>query len=161
MKNKDNNDNSFQKFEKKEEAEKEIGLEKSNNLAESQTEFDNKNNDLDLNEDSYNSDEKKSISSNGNVVGEKVSAETNSQKDLIKKPFNKNGLLSKCHLKLASYIEQNKDITLAGTKRFTDKSGEYYLKNVQLKKKKGQSGALSKRLSLRTPQNPEIFRVLS
>lgn len=27
---------------------------------------------------------KKSISSNGNAVGEKVSAETNSQKDLIK-----------------------------------------------------------------------------
>ena len=51
MKNKDNNDNSFQKFEKKEEPQKEIGLEKSNNLAESQTEFDNKNNDLDLNED--------------------------------------------------------------------------------------------------------------
>ena len=37
-------------------------------------------------------------------MGEKVSAETNSQKDLIKKPFNKNGLLSKCHLKLASYF---------------------------------------------------------
>ena len=55
----------------------------------------------------------------------------------IKKPFNKNGLLSKSQLKLASYIEQNKDVTLAGTKRFTDKTGEYYLKNVQLQKKKG------------------------
>jgi hypothetical protein len=113
MKNKDNNDNSFQKFEKIEEPQKEIGIDKSNNLAQSQSELGNKDNVLDLNDDSYNSDEKKSISSNGNAVGEKVSAETNSQKDLIKKPFNKNGLLSKCHLKLASYIEQHKDITLA------------------------------------------------
>ena len=71
----------------------------------------------------------------------------------IKKPFNKNGLLSKSQLKLASYIEQNKDVTLAGTKRFTDKTGEYYLKNVQLQKKKDKPGPLIKKLSLTRPQN--------
>ena len=37
-------------------------------------------------------------------------------------------------MKLASYIEKHKNITLSGTKRFSDKSGEYYLKNVLLKK---------------------------
>ena len=119
----------------------------------SQNELDNKDMELHLNENSYSSEDKKD-SLNNNTASEKNSLETNSQKELIKKPFNRNGLLSKCHLKLASYIEQNKDVTLAGTKRFTDKSGEYYLKNVQLRKKKGQ-GALSKRLSLRTPQNLE------
>ena len=70
-------------------------------------------------------------------------------------------MLSKCHLKLATYIEQNKDVTLAGTKRFTDKSGEYYLKNVQLKKK-GQEGALTKKLTLRNPQTLEnCFSILN
>ena len=71
----------------------------------------------------------------------------------VPKPFNKTGLLNKSQLKLASYIEQNKDITLTGTKRFTDKSGEYYLKNVQLKKKQDKQGPLSKKLSLTHPQN--------
>ena len=71
----------------------------------------------------------------------------------LPKPFNKTGLLNKSQLKLASYIEQNKDITLTGTKRFTDKSGEYYLKNVQLKKKQDKQGPLSKKLSLTHPQN--------
>ena len=71
----------------------------------------------------------------------------------IAKPFNKNGLLNKSQLKLASYIEQNKDVTLTGTKRFTDKSGEYYLKNVQLQKKQDKQGPLTKKLSLTKPQN--------
>ena len=80
----------------------------------------------------------------------------------IRKPFNKNGLLSKSQLKLASYIEQNKDVTLAGTKRFTDKTGEYYLKNVQLQKKNSKKGPLSKKLSLTHPQNLEnIFSKLN
>ena len=70
----------------------------------------------------------------------------------IRKPFNKTGLLNKSQLKLASYIEQNKDITLTGTKRFTDKTGEYYLKNVQLQKKQDNQ-PLSKKLSLTHPQN--------
>lgn len=59
MKNKDSNDNSFHKIEKIEEPKKEIGLNKSNNLSKSQNELDNKDNILDLNDDSYNSDEKK------------------------------------------------------------------------------------------------------
>ena len=36
---------------------------------------------------------------------------SSSQKTIVK-PFNKNGLLNKSQLKLVSYIEQNKDITL-------------------------------------------------
>ena len=48
-----------------------------------------------------------------------------------KKPFKATGLLNKSQLKLASYIKANKDVTLQGTKRFTDKSGEYYLKNIR------------------------------
>ena len=126
----------------------------------SHNELDNKDLELNLHDDSYVTDDKKdkenSLNNNTNTLSEKISFEGNpQQKDLLKKPFNKNGLLSKCHLKLASYIEQNKGVTLAGTKRFTDKSGEYYLKNIQLKKKKGQEGAVSKKLSLRTPQNLE------
>ena len=76
-----------------------------------------------------------------------------SSQKTIPKPFNKNGLINKSQLKLASYIEKNKDITLIGTKRFTDKSGEYYLKNVQLQKKQDKKGPLSKKLSLNHPQN--------
>ena len=76
-----------------------------------------------------------------------------SSQKTIPKPFNKNSLINKSQLKLASYIEKNKDITLIGTKRFTDKSGEYYLKNVQLQKKQDKKGPLSKKLSLNHPQN--------
>ena len=151
------------KDEKEPEKEKEIEKDKTieydesdfqNNLKlistpPSQTELDK---ELNIREDSYTLEEKKDNSSNNNTLTEKVDGENNPQ---LVKPFNKNGLLSKCHLKLATYIEQNKDVTLAGTKRFTDKSGEYYLKNVQLKKKKGEGGALSKKLSLRTPLNLE------
>ena len=112
---------------------------KTNNPPSSHNELDNNDLELNLHDDSYASDDKKekenSVNNNTNTLSEKVSLEENQQqKGLFKKPFNKNGLLSKCHLKLASYIEQNKDVTLAGTKRFTDKSGEYYLKNIQLKK---------------------------
>ena len=78
---------------------------------------------------------------------------SSSSQKTVPKPFNKNGLLNKSQLKLASYIEQNKDITLTGTKRFTDKSGEYYLKNVQLQKKQDKVGPLTKKLSLTKPQN--------
>ena len=78
---------------------------------------------------------------------------SSSSQKTVRKPFNKNGLLNKSQLKLASYIEQNKDITLTGTKRFTDKSGEYYQKNVQLQKKQDKVGPLTKKLSLTKPQN--------
>ena len=40
-----------------------------------------------------------------------------------KKPFKATGLLNKSQLKLASYIKAHNDVTLHGTKRFTDKSG--------------------------------------
>ena len=68
-----------------------------------------------------------------------------------KKPFRGLGLLNKSQLKLASYIKQNKNVTLEGTKRFMDKSGEYYLKNIQLQNKRKDN----KRQSLNKPQNLE------
>ncbi len=43
---------------------------------------------------------------------------------------------------------------MQGTKRFTDKSGEYYLKNVQLQNSK-QDPHSNKRTSLNRPQNLE------
>ena len=71
-----------------------------------------------------------------------------------KKPFKSTGLLNKSQLKLASYIKANKDVTLQGTKRFTDKSGEYYLKNIQLQNTKQESIILKKN-TLNKPQNLE------
>ena len=68
-----------------------------------------------------------------------------------KKPFRGLGLLNKSQLKLASYIKQNKNVTLEGTKRFMDKSGEYYLKNIQLQNKRKDN----KRQSLNKPLNLE------
>ena len=133
----------------------------------SQTELDKKNSELILHDNSLSSDEqgkKENSSSNSNniTISEKIKPEATSKKEQAQKPFNKNGLLSKCHLKLATYIEQNKDVTLAGTKRFTDKSGEYYLKNVQLIKKKGQNAPLSKKLSLKSPQTLDnCFNILN
>ena len=71
-----------------------------------------------------------------------------------KKPFKATGLLNKSQLKLASYIKAHNDVTLHGTKRFTDKSGEYYLKNVQMQNSK-QDPTSNKKNSLNTPQNIE------
>ncbi len=71
-----------------------------------------------------------------------------------KKPFKAHGLLNKSQLKLASYIKANKDVTLQGTKRFTDKSGEYYLKNINLQNRK-QFPNSTKTNSLNNPQNLE------
>ena len=62
--------------------------------------------------------------------------------------------MNKSQLKLASYIKANKDVTLQGTKRFMDKSGEYYLKNIQLQNRK--TDPQSKKVnSLNNPQNLE------
>ena len=71
-----------------------------------------------------------------------------------KKLFRATGLLNKSQLKLASYIKNNKNVTLQGTKRFMDKSGEYYLKNVQMQNRK-QDFNYHKRGSLNNPQNLE------
>jgi len=71
-----------------------------------------------------------------------------------KKPFRATGLLNKSQLKLASFIKNHKDVTLQGTKRFMDKSGEYYLKNVQMQNRR-QDFKFHKRNSLNDPQNLE------
>ena len=71
-----------------------------------------------------------------------------------KKPFKATGLLNKSQLKLASYIKANKDVTLQGTKRFMDKSGEYYLKNINLQNRKQVLNS-TKKNSLNNPQNLE------
>ena len=68
-----------------------------------------------------------------------------------KKPFKATGLLNKSQLKLASYIKANKDVTLQGTKRFMDKSGEYYLKNINLQNSRRDM----KRASMNIPQTLE------
>lgn len=55
-------------------------------------------------------------------------------------------------LSLVNYIKSNKTkIILSGTKRFTDKSGEYYLKNVLIEKK--NQNKIFKKLSLTQPTN--------
>ena len=73
-----------------------------------------------------------------------------------RRPFRASGLLNKSQIKLASYIKQNKNVTLQGTKRFSDKSGEYYLKNIQLQNRQKAPGT-SQRMSvaLNKPQNLE------
>ena len=55
---------------------------------------------------------------------------------------------------MASYIKANKDVTLQGTKRFTDKSGEYYLKNIQLQNSRQDPNSTVKN-TLNNPQNLE------
>ena len=71
-----------------------------------------------------------------------------------KKPFRANGLLNKSQLKLASFIKNHKDVTLQGTKRFMDKSGEYYLKNVKMQNKRHDFN-YHRKSSLNNPQNLE------
>jgi hypothetical protein len=68
---------------------------------------------------------------------------------LSKKPVT---LLNKAQLHLANYIKHHSDVNLKGTKRFSEKSGEYYLKNILLGKKDFNK-KFHKRLSLTKPQN--------
>ena len=68
---------------------------------------------------------------------------------LGKKPVT---LLNRAQLQLASYIKEHSDVNLKGTKRFSDKSGEYYLKNILLGRKDINKRFLQ-RLSLTKPQN--------
>ena len=42
-----------------------------------------------------------------------------------------NNILKKCQIKYNSFIKEHRDITLSGTKRYEDKSGEYYLQNLE------------------------------
>ena len=72
-----------------------------------------------------------------------------------KRPFRGAGILNKSQLKLATYIKNNKNVTLQGTKRFSDKSGEYYLKNIQMQNRLRDPHP-SKKMSLNKPQNLEI-----
>ena len=41
-----------------------------------------------------------------------------------------NNLIKKCQLKYNSFIQDHRDVTMSGTKRYEDKSGEYYLQNL-------------------------------
>ena len=56
-------------------------------------------------------------------------------------------------MRLASFLEKHKSITLSGTKRFSEKSGEYYLKNVILEKKNNEKKKLCKKISLTKTKN--------
>lgn len=46
-----------------------------------------------------------------------------------KKNYSSN-LLKKCQMKYNSFIKEHRDITMSGTKRYENKSGEYYLQNL-------------------------------
>ena len=76
-----------------------------------------------------------------------------SKKIIKKAATTSEELMNKYQLSLANYIKTNKnEIRLSGTKRFKDKSGEYYLKNV-LFAKKTFNKKFTKKLSLSQPQN--------
>ena len=51
-------------------------------------------------------------------------------------------------------MKNHKDVTLQGTKRFMDKSGEYYLKNVQMQNRRHDFNR-HRKSSLNNPQNLE------
>ena len=53
----------------------------------------------------------------------------NNDKNIPKKNYSSN-LLKKCQMKYNSYIKEHRDITMSGTKRYENKSGEYYLQNL-------------------------------
>ena len=42
-----------------------------------------------------------------------------------------NSILKKCQIKYNTFIKEHRDITMSGTKRYEDKSGEYYLQNLE------------------------------
>ena len=50
-------------------------------------------------------------------------------KNIPKKNYS-NNLLKKCQMKYNSFIQEHRDVTMSGTKRYEDKSGEYYLQNL-------------------------------
>ena len=55
--------------------------------------------------------------------------DTNINKNIPKKNYSTN-LLKKCQMKYNSFIKEHKDLTMSGTKRYENKSGEYYLQNL-------------------------------
>ena len=55
--------------------------------------------------------------------------ETSMNKNIPKKNYSTN-LLKKCQMKYNSFIKEHKDLTMSGTKRYENKSGEYYLQNL-------------------------------
>ena len=94
----------------------------------------------------------KAKSSNKNQTGPQLVASLETFDGVGKKPFKATGLLNKSQLKLASYIKAHNDVTLHGTKRFTDKSGEYYLKNIQMQNRRRDPNITSTKNSLNNPQ---------
>ena len=53
----------------------------------------------------------------------------NLQNNNNKKDYS-NNLLKKCQIRYNSFLKEHRDVTMSGTKRFEDKSGEYYLQNM-------------------------------
>ena len=87
-----------------------------------------------------------------NKVNSQPKIRTQQYQPILHKINRPNTLINKLQFSLANYIKSNKTkITLIGTKRFTDKTGEYYLKNVLVEKK--NANKVSKKLSLREPMN--------
>ena len=87
-----------------------------------------------------------------NKVNSQPKIRTEQYQPILHKINRPNTLINKLQFSLANFIKSNKTkITLTGTKRFTDKTGEYYLKNVLVEKK--NANKVSKKLSLREPMN--------
>ena len=55
-----------------------------------------------------------------------------------------NNLIQKCQMRYNSFLKENKDVTMVGTKRYDDKSGEYYLLNSEKLHKNNSNFLLQK-----------------
>ena len=68
--------------------------------------------------------QKTAIMKSKNDDKNKLNLKNNNKKDYS------NNLLKKCQIRYNSFIKEHRDVTMSGTKRFEDKSGEYYLQNM-------------------------------
>ena len=70
---------------------------------------------------------------------------TKSFNDKKKKKNNLgNDILKKCQMNYNTFLKENKDVTMSGTKRYEDKSGQYYLHN-SIKFQRNKSNLLNKK----------------
>ncbi len=73
-----------------------------------------------------------------------------------------NNLIQKCQMRYNSFLKENKDVTMVGTKRYDDKSGEYYLLNSEKLHKKNSNFLFQKyntKPNLINNNNKNLIRV--
>ena len=93
---------------------------------------------LDFNLENDLNQNKNFVYKNFNEIEKKNSNNIN-KKNNIKTSKKSENLLKKYQNNLTHFLQTHQDIKLSGNKRFKDKSGEYYLKNIstsEIKKKK-------------------------